>query len=86
MKATENKPSSGKLAMVLILAFIGGGMGFMYSVADLEPGSGIMGSLFIAFLGAIIAVQVIPGIMLFGMILKGVASVFRKADASRESS
>jgi membrane protein YdbS with pleckstrin-like domain len=85
MKATENKPLSGKLTMVLILAVIGGGMGLLYSVADLEPGSGIMASLFIAFLGAIIAVQVIPAMMLFGMILKGVAGMFRKEDATKAS-
>lgn len=84
MKATEKKPSSGKLAMLLILAFMGGGMGLLYSVADLEPGSGIMGSLFIAFLGAIIAVQVIPGIMLFGMMLKGLAGMFRKGVATKQ--
>jgi hypothetical protein len=83
MKATEKKSITGKLAMFLILAVIGGGMGFMYSVADLEPGSGIMASLFIAFLGAIIAVQVIPGMMLCGMMLKGVASLFRKEVATK---
>jgi len=44
-----------------------------------------MASLFIAFLGAIIAVQVIPAMMLFGMILKGLASMFRKEDATKAS-
>ena len=83
MKATEKKPASGKLVMFPILAVIGGGMGLLYAVADLEPGSGIMASLFIAFLGAIIAVQVIPGMMLFGMMLKGVVSLFRKEAAAK---
>ena len=81
MKAAEKKSLSGKLVMVPILAVIGGGMGLLYAVADLEPGSGIMASLFIAFLGAIIAVQCIPAMMLFGIILKGVASMFRKENA-----
>ncbi len=81
MKATDKKPTTGKLIMVPILAVIGGGMGLLYAAADLEPGSGIMASLFIAFLGAIIAVQVIPGMMLFGMMLKGLVSLFRKEAA-----
>jgi hypothetical protein len=49
-----------------------------------EQGSGIMATLFIAFLGAIIAVQVIPGMMLFGMMLKGLASLFRKEEATKK--
>jgi len=84
MKSTEKKPATGKLAVCLILAIIAGGMGVFTAVADVEQGSGIMGTLFIAFLGAIIAIQVIPGMMLFGMMLKGLASLFRKEEATRK--
>ncbi len=83
MKATEKKPATGKLATCLILAIIGGGMALLPAVADIDKGSGIMTTLFVAFLGAIIAVQVIPGLMLFGMMLKGLASMFRKEGASK---
>ena len=85
MKATEKKPVTGKLAICLIAAIIVGGMAFLYTVADLEQGSGIIAALFIAFLGAIIAIQVIPGMMLFGMMLKGVASLFRKEEATKKA-
>ena len=44
----------------------------------------LLATLFVAFLGAIIAVQVIPGLMLFGMMLKGLASLFRKEVATKE--
>ena len=44
-----------------------------------------MATLFIAFLGAIIAVQVIPGMMLFGMMLRGIASLFRREEAPKET-
>ena len=84
MKATEKKPATGKLAICLIVAIIVGGMTFLSSVADVERGGGIMATLFIAFLGAIIAVQVIPGMMLFGMMVKGLASLFRKEEATKK--
>jgi hypothetical protein len=84
MKATEKKPVTGKLAICLIVAIIGGGMAFLPAVADVEQGAGIMATLFIAFLGAIIAIQVIPGMMLFGMMLKGLASLFRKEEATKK--
>ena len=84
MKATEKKPITGKLISCLIVAIIFGGTTALVAVADIEPGSGIMATLFVAFLGAIIAVQLIPGLMLFGMMLKGVASLFRKAEARKE--
>ena len=44
-----------------------------------------MATLFIAFLGAIIAIQIIPGMMLFGMMVKGVCSLFRKEAATKEA-
>ena len=84
MKATEKKPATGKLAICVIVAIIIGGMAFLHAVADLDQGSGIMATLFIAFLGAIIAVQIIPGMMLFGMMVKGLASLFRKEEATKK--
>lgn len=85
MKTTETKSAVGKLLGFFVVALIIGGMAFLPAVADFEQGSGIMAILFIAFLGAIIAVQVIPGMMLFGMLVKGVASLFRKEEATKES-
>ena len=84
MKATEKKPATGKLISCLIVAIVVAGTVSLSAVADFDKGSGIMGILFIAFLGAIIAVQVIPGLMLFGMMLKGVASLFRKEKTAKE--
>ncbi len=85
MKATERKSKSGKLISCLIVAIVFGGTAFFLRVADIAPGSGIMATLFVAFLGAIIAVQLIPGLMLFGMMVKGVASLFRKSETQKES-
>lgn len=84
MKATEKKPTTGKLISCLIVAIVVAGTVSLTAVADIDKGSGIMAILFIAFLGAIIAVQLIPGMMLFGMMLKGVCSLFRKEEATKE--
>ena len=78
MKATEKKPATGKLVSCLIVAIVVAGTVSLCAVADIDKGSGIMAILFIAFLGAIIAVQLIPGMMLFGMMLRGVCGLFRK--------
>jgi hypothetical protein len=85
MKKTEKKSLNGKIAGLLVLALIVGGMTLLPAVSNLDPGSGMMATLFIAFLGAIIAIQVIPGLMLFGMMLKGIASLFRKAEVTKET-
>ncbi len=85
MKKGEKKPLNGKLLSCLIVAFIVGGTAALPMVANIDQGSGIMATLFVAFLGGIIAVQVIPGLMLFGMMIKGVASLFRKEEASKET-
>jgi len=84
MKATEKKPATGKLISCLIVAIVVAGTVSLSAVADFDKGSGIMGILFIAFLGAIIAVQAIPGLMLFGMMLKGVAGLFHKEKTAKE--
>jgi len=85
MRATENKTAVGRLLGFFIVALVIGGMAFLPAVADFDQGSGIMAILFIAFLGAILAVQVIPGMMLFGMMIKAVAGLFRKEEVSKEA-
>ena len=83
MKATEKNPKTGRLASFLIAGFVIAGTVSLSVVADLDKGSGIMGVLFIAFLGVIIAVQLIPGLMLFGMMARGIAGAFHKEQAQK---
>ena len=84
MKPTEKKQAPGKLISCLIIAIVAAGSVALSSVADIDKGSGIMAVLFIAFLGAIIAVQLIPGMMLFGMMLKGISGLVRKEAAVKK--
>ena len=84
MKTTEKKPMTGKLVTFLILAIIVGGTVSLNAVADVDKAGGFMTTLFIGFLGAIIAVQLTPALMLFGMLLKGLANMFSKEVAVKD--
>lgn len=75
-KETENS-AAGKAASWSIIALVVAGTLLISGVADVE-GSGMMAKLFLVFLAAVIVVQVIPGLMLFGAMLKGVFSLFSK--------
>ena len=78
MKTTDKSSWKTKLAGCLIVAIVLAGAAFIPAVADVAKEGGVMATLFLAFLGAIIAVQVIPGLMLFGMMVKGLANLIRK--------
>jgi hypothetical protein len=78
MKTTDKSSWKWKIASCLIVATVLAGAAFIPAVADVAQGGGILATLFLAFLGAIIAVQVIPGLMLFGMMVKGVCNLIRK--------
>jgi hypothetical protein len=81
----EKNSLAGKIGSALIVAIVIAGTAFLPAVADLGGEARITTTLFLAFLGAIIAVQVIPGLMLFGMILKGLFSLVRKEPAEAEA-
>jgi hypothetical protein len=78
MKTTDKSSWKGKIVGCLIVALVLAGAAFIPAVADVAKEGGVMATLFLAFLGAIIAVQVIPGLMLFGMMVKGVCNLIRK--------
>jgi hypothetical protein len=78
MKTTGKSSWKEKTAGCLIVALVLAGAAFIPAVADMAKGGGVMATLFLAFLGAIIAVQVIPGLMLFGMMVKGICNLVRK--------
>lgn len=77
--------------MKLIPSTVGGKIGISVAIALLIVGvalvtgfggpageSGLMGNLFLLFLAAVIAVQVIPGMLLFGAMIKAVGTLTRK--------
>jgi hypothetical protein len=77
MKKTSEKSAASKAASWSIIALVVAGTLLISGVADVE-GSGMMAKMFLFFLAAVIVVQVIPGLMLFSAMLKGVYSLFSK--------
>jgi hypothetical protein len=81
MKTTAKKFLPGKVASWAIVGAVLAGTLLISGIADLSEGSGMMARIFFFFLGAIIVVQVIPGAMLLGAMLKAICGLFaKKAD------
>lgn len=82
METKDKSALMGKIASGLIVALIVAGSFFLPAVADLDEGGGMLAILFLGFFGAIIAIQVVPGLMLFGMMIKGLCSLVRREPAA----
>ena len=61
-----------------IVALVVAGTLFISGIVDVSEGSGLMSRIFFFFLGAIIVVQIIPGLMLLGAMIKAIGSLFSK--------
>lgn len=70
-----------RVVFIASLAFMVTGSLFIGGLAQPADGNGIVVSLFLVFLGAIIAMQVVPGALLFGAMIKGLCALTRKATA-----
>jgi len=72
MKTKSGNSVGGKIAGLMIVALVFAGTLLVSVVANVGEESGVMGKVFIFFIGAIIAIQLVPGMMLFGAMLKGI--------------
>jgi hypothetical protein len=77
MKA-KSKKAAGKIASWFIVAVVIAGALAISGVADVSEAGGSSAKLFILFIGAIIVLQVVPGLMLLGAMFKGVYSMITK--------
>jgi hypothetical protein len=84
MKPNRVKSTTEKVANVLIVAFVLGGT-VAFGIVNNAGGGEMMSKLFLAFLGAIITIQVIPGLLLLGAMLKGVFSLAGKKEAPADA-
>ena len=75
---SEKKSAAGKVASWSIVGVVLAGTLLISGIADVSEGSGMMAKIFLFFLGAVIVVQVIPGVLLLGAMLKGIYSMFGK--------
>lgn len=72
MKTGSENSVGGKIAGLVIVALVFAGTLLVSLVANVGEESGVMGKVFIFFIGAIIAIQLVPGMMLLGAMLKGI--------------
>jgi hypothetical protein len=84
MKPNRVKSTAEKVANVMIVALVVIGT-IIFGVINHAGGGEIMSKLFLAFLGAIITIQIIPGLLLLGAMLKGVLSLANKKEAPAET-
>ena len=78
MKPETNKKTTKKMASWMIVASVAVGTLLISGIAEVAPGSSILARIFFFFLGSIIVVQVIPGVLLMGAMLKAVGSLVTK--------
>lgn len=85
MKANRLKSTTEKAANMMIVVMVVVGTVVFALINHVSEGSELMSKLFLAFLGAIITVQLIPGLILLGAMLKGVAGIGRKREVQAEA-
>ena len=78
MKTKSEKTVAAKVASWSIVGVVVAGTLLISGIADVSEGSGMMAKIFLFFLGAVIVVQVIPGVLLFCAMLKGIYGMFGK--------
>ena len=78
MKTESKKSSAGKLTSCAIVALVLAGAAAISCSAEVSEKSTVMSKAFVFFVSAVIVVQVVPGLMLFGAMVKGVCSMAAK--------
>ena len=85
MKPYNLKGVSDKVINVMIVALVVLGTAAFGLVNQVSEGGELLSKMFLAFLGAIITIQIIPGLILLGAMVKGVVSLGRKAEPVAET-
>ncbi|HEY6837441.1 MAG TPA: hypothetical protein VI389_01730 [Geobacteraceae bacterium] len=85
MKPYSMKKLSEKFASVMIVAIVVLGTAAFSVTSQAAEGGALLSKLFLAFLGAIITIQVIPGLILLGAMFKGLAGLGRKQEVEAET-
>lgn len=78
MKKESENGAASKVTSWSIIGLVLAGTLLISGIADVSEGSGMMAKIFLVFLAAVIVVQVIPGLMLFSAMLKGIYAMFGK--------
>jgi len=78
MKSNTHTNKTIIVVNIMIIALVAAGAAVFVVVNHASSQRELMPTIFLAFLGAIITVQVIPGIVLLGSMLKGIINLVRK--------
>jgi uncharacterized integral membrane protein len=78
MEANKLKSKTQKVANVMIIGMVIVGTVIFALINQASSGAELMPKLFLLFFGAIITVQVIPGLVLLATMIKGIASISQK--------
>ncbi len=83
MEANKLKSSTRKVVnMLMIVMVVAGAIAFTVMSTTHTDGE-LMSRLFLIFFGVIITVQIIPGLMLLGVMLKEMCGLGRKAEVRK---
>lgn len=74
---TKRGFGAGKLMNVLIVALVMTGTAAVAAIGEVPEGNSFMVTLFLGFIGAIVAIQIIPCLILFGTMVKGIFDLVR---------
>lgn len=86
MEANKLKTKTQKIANVMIIGMVIVGTVIFAVINQVSSGAELMPKLFLIFFGAIITVQVIPGLILLASMFKGVVNIGQKKQEPAKAS
>jgi hypothetical protein len=86
MEPNKLKSKTQKVANAMIISMVIVGTIIFAIINQISSGAELMPKLFLIFFGAIITVQVIPGLILLATMIKGVASIGQKKQEPAKAS
>jgi hypothetical protein len=81
MEPNKLKSRTQKLANAMIIGMVIAGTVIFAVINQVSSGAELMPKLFLIFFGAIITIQVIPGLILLATMIKGIVSIGQKKEA-----
>ena len=82
MKTETQKTAAAKIATWAIVALVLVGAAAIMGVSEVPEKSTLMSKAFVFFIGAVIVLQVVPGIMLLSAMVKAVFGMVSKKNAA----
>lgn len=85
METNKLKSKTQKVANMMIIGMVIVGTVIFAVINQISSGAELMPKLFLIFFGAIITIQVIPGLVLLATMIKGIASISQNKQETAEA-